>query len=253
MAAGIVSHADMMLGSAVGQVLDAQWEAGQGRLRGVRHRTATDEGTVGAFIQHRPRPHLLCDSTFRQGIAQLKRFGLSFDAWVYHTQLEEFISLVDAFPETTMVLNHVGGPIGVAEYQAKRAEVLADWEKLLRSLAKRPNVFVKVGGMGTTVFGFGFEGCREPASAADLAAAWRPYIDTCLDAFGTERCMFESNAPVDKQSCSYTELWNAFKLCTKDMSGKERSDLFYRTACRVYRLPELERTADALQEDTGGQ
>lgn len=245
-AAGIVSHADMTLGDAAADVLEAQLDAGRGRLRGVRHRTATVEGTVGSFIEHPPAPRLMCDPKFKQGVAQLQRYGLSFDAWIYHTQLEEFIALADAFPDTTFILNHVGAPIGVAEYRNRRAEVLAYWETQLRVLAARPNVFVKIGGMGMTVFGFGFEHGAAPAQAGDLAHAWKALIDLIIEVFGTQRCMFESNFPVDKQSCSYTELWNAFKLCTRDLSPAERCDLFYRTACRVYRLPDLERLGDSL-------
>jgi L-fuconolactonase len=243
-AAGIVSHADLTLGDGVADVLEEQAKAAQGRLRGVRHRTATDDGTVGTFIKNKPRPHLLSDRAFRRGMAHLDRFGLSFDAWIYHTQLGELIELADAFPNTTIVLDHVGGPIGVAEWRPKRAEVLEHWNKNLCELAARRNVRVKVGGMGMTVFGFAFEGGKRPATSTELAQAWQPLIDTCIEGFGTKRCMFESNFPVDKQSCSYVELWNAFKLATQALSQDERRDLFYRTACRTYRLPELARLGD---------
>jgi L-fuconolactonase len=243
-AAGIVSHADLTLGDGVGNVLEEQLKAGQGRLRGVRHRTATDDGTVGAFIKDRPTPHLMSDRAFRRGFAQLDRFGLSFDAWIYHTQLGELVELADAFPNTTIVVDHVGAPIGVADFRPKSAEVLGAWEKGLRALAARPNVCLKVGGMGMTVFGFGFEGAERPATSSELVHAWQPYIDLCVETFGTRRCMFESNFPVDKQSCSYGELWNAFKLATQGWSQEERSELFYRTACRIYRLPEVMRLGD---------
>jgi predicted TIM-barrel fold metal-dependent hydrolase len=244
-AAGIVSHADLTLGNGVAQVLEEQLRAGQGRLRGVRHRTATDDGTVGALIKDRPRPRLMSEREFRVGFAQLDRFGLSFDAWIYHTQLLELVELADAFPSTTIVLNHVGAPIGVAEWKPRRAEVLEQWTAGLRALAERRNVYVKVGGMGMAVFGFGFENAETPPAAGDLAEAWRPLIDACLDAFGSARCMFESNFPVDEQTCCYAELWNAFKLATAGRSRDDRRDLFYRTACRVYRLPELARLGDA--------
>jgi len=243
-AAGIVSHADLTLGDGVARVLEEQLSAGQGRLRGVRHRTATDDGTVGALIKDCPRPQLMADRGFREGLAQLGRFGLCFDAWIYHTQLGELVELADAFPSTTIVLNHVGAPIGVAEWKPKRAEVLEQWKTGLRSLAARPNVCVKVGGMGMTVFGFGFEKAARPATSSELLDAWRSPIDVCAEAFGSERCMFESNFPVDKQSCSYAEIWNAFKLATRGWSQDERRDLFHRTACRVYRLPELARLGD---------
>lgn len=243
-AAGIVASADLCLGDAVTEVLEAEIAAGDGRLRGVRHHAATDDGTVGRFIKNRPRPHLLGEASFRQGFARLSRFGLSFDAWIYHTQLDELIDLADAFPDTTIVLDHVGAVIGVAEYRSRRADVLTYWEQRIRALARRPNIRVKIGGMGMPMFGFGFERAERPPASTELSQAWKPFIDTCIDAFGTTRCLFESNFPVDKQSCSYTELWNAFKLATTSLSQDERGDLFYRSACRTYRLPDLEAIGD---------
>jgi predicted TIM-barrel fold metal-dependent hydrolase len=243
-AAGIVSHADLTLGDSVAGVLEEQLRAGQRRLRGLRHRTATADGSVGAFIKDRPRPQLMADRRFREGFAQLDRFGLSFDAWIYHTQLVELVDLADAFPSTTIVLNHVGAPMGVAEWKPRRAEILEQWKAGLRRLAARANVCVKIGGMGMTVFGFEFENADRPATASELVEAWRSNIGVCVEAFGSKRCMFESNFPVDKQSCSYAELWNAFKLATAGWSQDERRDLFYRTACRIYRLPELARLGD---------
>lgn len=243
-AAGIVSYIDMTLGGHVPDVLEAHLEAGDGRLRGIRHRTATHDGTIGRHIKQRPKQGLLRDSAFKQGVAHLGRYGLSFDAWVYHTQISELTELADEFPETTMILNHIGGPIGVAEYRFRRAEVHDSWERQLTELAKRPNVFVKVGGLGMAVLGFELELAAQPPDPDELAATWTPYLKTCIDIFGSERCMFESNFPVDKQSCSYAALWNAFKLCTQSMSAPARQNLFYRTACRTYRLPDLEKEAD---------
>ena len=242
--AGIVSSADLTLGAGVSEVLDALLEAGQGRLRGVRHLAAYDDGLVGSFIKHRPPPQLLMDPAFRRGFAELQVRGLSFDAWIYHHQIAELIDLADAFPQTRIVLDHVGGVIGVGEFRSQRSTVFARWKDDLRSLAARPNVVVKIGGMGMPVFGFGFEHHARPATSAELAQAWGPFIDACIEAFGPHRCMFESNFPVDKQSCGYTELWNAFKLATRSLSPKERQDLFYRSACRTYRLPELEAAGD---------
>jgi L-fuconolactonase len=248
-AAGIVSNADLTLGDGVAKVLAAQMEAGQGRLRGVRHHAAYDDGLVGRFIKHPPKPHLLLDPAFRKGLAQLPRWDLSFDAWIYHHQINELIDLADAFPQIPIVLNHVGGVIGVGEFEAQRSRVLTEWATDLRNLAARPNVRVKIGGMGMLVFGFGFEHQPRPATSAALARAWRPLIDLCLDAFGPHRCMFESNFPVDKQSCGYTELWNAFKLATRSLSLDERRALFYRTACRTYHLTDLEHAADRMSAE----
>jgi predicted TIM-barrel fold metal-dependent hydrolase len=236
-AAGIVSHADLLLGDEVAEVLEAQVEAGKGRLRGVRHAAAHEDGAVGRFVLHPAKPHLLADTVFRKGLAQVQRFGLSFDAWLYHPQLGDLIDLADAFPHLPIVLNHVGGLIGVGNYRSDRAANVARWRHDLGRLAARPNVFIKVGGMGMPVFGFGFEHKERPPTSLELMQAWQPLIDACVDAFGPKRCMFEGNFPVDKQSCGYTELWNAFKLATRSLSPAERSALFCETACRVYRLP----------------
>ena len=245
-AAGIVCHVDLTLGDAATEVMLAQQTASAGRLRGVRQRAATVEGPVGRVNASPPKLHLLTDPQFRRGFAQLDEFGLSFDAWVFHPQLGELIGLADAFPNTTIIVNHVAGPVGVGEFRSRRAEVLRQWKEGVFALAARPNVQMKVGGMGMAVYGFGFEQRDRPATAAELAQAWKPYVETCVEAFGANRCMFESNFPVDKQSGSYCELWNAFKLLTQGWSQAERSDLFYRTACRAYRLPELEQLGHAL-------
>lgn len=244
LAAGIVAHADLTRGCAVAEVLEAHLAAAQGRLRGVRQMIAHDDGLVGQFIRHMPRAHLLTDTDFRAGFSRLQSYGLSFDVWGFHHQLDELIQLADSFPETTIVLDHAGGLLGVAEHRSNREAVLPHWKARLRKLAERVNVCVKIGGMGTPHSGFGFEHDPKPGTSAQLAQAWWPLIETCITAFGTQRCMFESNFPVDGQSCGYTELWNAFKLATRAMSPDERNDLFYRTACRVYRLDSVPGSTD---------
>lgn len=237
-AAGIVSNVDMMLGGDAARVVAAHVEAGGGRVRGVRHHATHDQGTIGGFIHNAPAG-LLADAQFRRGFACLERFGLSFDAVVFHTQLGELADLADAFPHTRMILDHVGMCIGVAEYAMDPAKHRATWRRGLQQLAARSNVYVKIGGMGMPLFGFGFERARRPATSSELALAWRPLVDTCIDTFGPQRCMFEGNFPIDKQSCSYVALWNAFKRCTLGMAPDERSDLFHRTAIRAYGLPAL--------------
>ncbi len=243
-AAAIVSSVNLTLGDDVVPVLEAHVQAAHGRLRGVRHHLATDEGLVGRFIKHPPRPHLLREPAFRKGFSHLHRFGLCFDAWLYHHQLGELIEIADAFAQTRIVVNHVGALIGVGAFRTRRNDELAKWRRDLQALAARPNVFWKIGGMGMPVFGFGFEHGQRPATSEALVQAWRPFIDTSIEAFGTQRCMFESNFPPDRQSCGYVELWNAFKRATRGLSAGERADLFYRTACRTYRLPALEALAD---------
>lgn len=244
-AAGIVSHVDMRRGSQAGPILDQHEQAAKGRLSGVRHRAATDDGAIGQLMGVRPPEGLLRQPAFQEAVRGLARRQLAFDVWVYCTQLDDVIALADACPETLLILDHAGGLLGVAEYADRQEALRSRWQSDLQALAGRHNVRLKIGGLGTVECGFQFEQGRHPASATQLAHAWRPVIECCVQAFGTERCMFESNFPVDKQSSSYVELWNAFKLITDGWSDDERQDLFHRTACRTYRLHGLE---DAAQQ-----
>ena len=234
--AGMVGHADLRLGERVGPILEAHIRAGGGRFRGVRHISAWHEDPAARGSMATPPPNLLSDLSFRQGFAQLAPLELSFDAWMYHTQLSELVDLAQTFPQTTIVLNHVGGAIGIGPYAGKRDAVFADWNKSMRALAGCPNVFVKLGGLGMRLFGFDFASRPRPPSSQELAASWRPYIDACIEAFGAERCMFESNFPVDKGTCSYAVIWNAFKRVAAQTSAAETQALFSGTASKVYRL-----------------
>jgi L-fuconolactonase len=173
---------------------------------------------------------LLLDAQFRAGFARLSRYGLSFDAFLYHTQIPELADLARTFPDTTIVLNH-----GV--YAGRRDEVFKDWQRSIRDLGKCPNVRVKLGGMGMHFFGFGFEKLAVPASSEELAKAWRPFVETCVEAFGPPRAMFESNFPVDKRYYSYGVMWNAFKRLAAGYSSEEKAELFLNAARRTYRLP----------------
>src|SRR5215831_6937043 len=234
--AGIVGYADLALGAAVEKVLEAMIEAGGGRFRGIRFITAShpDQAAWGSPII-RPAA-LLLDRRVREGFAQLAPLGLSFDAWMYHTQLGELVDLARAFPQSPIVLDHVGGAIGLGRYAGKRDEVFAAWNAKLRELAACPNVYVKLGGLGMRMFGFTHHTGELPPSSEELAAAWRPYIETCIAAFGPERAMFESNFPVDKGSCGYAALWNAFKRIATGCSASEKAALFAGTAMKFYRL-----------------
>ncbi len=234
--AGIIGYADLTLGAAVEKVLEAMIAAGGGRFRGIRFITAShpDQAAWGSMIA---RPEgLLRDSRVREGFARLAPLGLSFDAWMYHTQLGELVDLARAFPETKIVLDHVGGPIGLGRYAGKRDEVFAEWSARIRELAGCPNVHVKLGGLGMRMFGCTFHTGALPPGSEDLAAAWRPYIETCIAAFGPQRAMFESNFPVDKGSCGYAALWNAFKRIAAGCSVAEKAALFAGTATEFYRL-----------------
>jgi L-fuconolactonase len=234
--AGIVGYADLALGAAVEKVLEAQIVAGGGRFRGIRFIAAThpDQAQWGSVI-NRPAG-LLLDRRLREGFARLAPLGLSFDAWVYHTQLGELTDLARAFPGTPIVLDHVGGPIGLGRHTGRRDEVFTEWQARIRELATCPNVHIKLGGLGMRMFGFDVHTGELPPSSEDLAVAWRPYIEACIAAFGPERAMFESNFPVDKGSCGYHVLWNAFKRITGGCSSAEKSALFSATATKFYRL-----------------
>jgi predicted TIM-barrel fold metal-dependent hydrolase len=238
--AGIVGHADLPIGSRVAKVLEAMivagGGAGGGRFRGIRFIASTDpdQAQWGATMV-RPQG-LLLDKKVREGFAQLAPLGLSFDAWVYHPQLGDLIDLARAFPTTPIVLNHVGGAIGLGRYKGKRDEAFADWSARIRELAACPNVHVKLGGLGMKMFGFDVHEGALPPSSEQLSDLWRPYVETCISAFGANRAMFESNFPVDKGSYSYGVFWNACKRLAQGASAGEKADLFHGTASRFYRL-----------------
>lgn len=232
----IVGFADLTAGAAIRPMLEAQIEAGAGHFRGVRVISAWHPDAAARGSLATPPPMLPLDPAFREGFAQLAPLGLSFDAWMYHTQLAELRDLADAFPDTPIVLNHVGGAIGIGPYAGRGRHVFAAWSAAIRELAHCPNLYLKLGGLGMRLFGFGFHEGATPPTSARLAEAWRPYVETCVEAFGATRCMFESNFPVDKASCGYTELWNAFKRITAGWSPPERAALFHDTAARFYRL-----------------
>ena len=233
--AGIVGTLDLTHGADVREGLLAHIAAGKGRFRGIRDPLMWDASDINYGVR-RPPADRMTDPRFRAGFAQLAPLGMTFDAWLFHHQIPLFADLARTFPDTTIVLNHIGAPLGVGPYANRRAEVFAAWRGALVELSRCPNVVVKLGGLGMLFFGFGFERRESPASSAELAAAWRPYIETCIDAFGPDRCMFESNFPVDKQSCSYTTLWNGFKRIAAGCSAAEKTALFFGTANRVYRL-----------------
>jgi L-fuconolactonase len=234
--AGIVGHADLTLGSRVEPVLAAHIRAGGDRFRGIRHITAWDADASIRNPAYSPPRGLLADKNFREGFAVLGRLGLSFDAWLYHTQIDELTEIARAFPDTRIVLNHCGGPIGIGAYAGKHKEIFPGWAASIKKLAACQNVCVKVGGLGMRLGGFGFEKQPEPPSSETLAATWRPYMETCIEAFGPSRAMFESNFPVDRGSYSYPVFWNACKLLVKGAGSAEKADLFSRTAARFYRL-----------------
>jgi L-fuconolactonase len=234
--AGIVGSANLQMGADVEDVLRSHIGAGHGRFRGIRNSASydADSGVLGPLAGREPGLYL--DAKFREGFKVLHQLGLSFDAWLLEPQLPELIDLARAFPETTIVLDHVGTPLGIASYRGKRAERFPVWRDNILKLSKCENVVVKLGGLAMCFPGFESFMSNPPTSSEVLAEEWQPYIETCIEAFGPGRCMFESNFPVDIGSCSYATLWNAFKRLAANYSGDEKTALFSGTAKRVYRL-----------------
>ncbi len=230
--AAIVGHVDLLLGDRAAAVLETHIAHAPERFRGIRHSAAWDaDPAVLGPLNFRPRG-LLADAVFRRGFAHLARLGLSFEAWVVEPQLPEVLSLAAAFPDTTIVLDHVGTPLGIAAYAGRRDERFGVWRDNIRALARAENVVCKLGGLAMPFGGFGAEG----AGSERMAALWRPYVETCIEAFGVDRCMFESNFPVDRYTCSYRTLWNALKRLAAGASADEKAALFSGVARRIYRL-----------------
>lgn len=235
--AGIVGHADLRTGARVAELLERCAAAAPERFRGIRQVTIEHRTELPfRYISNRPPVGAMKDPGFRAGFAQLARFGLTFDAAVFHHQLAEVGRLAADFPDTTIVLNHAGSVMAMELGEAERAEVFRQWRASMRELARCDNVVVKVGGFGLPFWNFGFIERTDPVSYLELAEAWRPYVDTTIEAFGARRCMMESNYPWDGRSCGFVPLWNALKYLTRDCTGEERAALFHGTATRVYRL-----------------
>lgn len=231
----IVSHADLFLGERVAETLEAHLAASP-RFRGIRQSTAWDAFPGALHPGSTARPGMLGDARFQAGFARLAPLGVSFDAWLYHPQIPELTALARRFPQTTIILDHLGGPLGVGPHAGRRGEIFAEWKKSLAELADCPNVFVKLGGLVMEPMGFGFSARPAPPGSEDLARETRDYHLYAIDRFGPERCMFESNFPVDKLSCSYVVLWNAFKRISAGFTKAERESLFSGTARRAYRI-----------------
>ena len=238
-ATGIVGSADLRLGDRVAPVLEAQIAASPQRFRGIRHRAAWADASVAPNQPDDLPKHVLLDPDFRRGYAHLRTYGLSFEGWVYHTHIADLADLARTFPDTTIIFNHLGGPIGVGSYAGRRDEVFAAWKPAVSELAKNPNVVAKVGGIQMVVNGYGWHERDRPPTSDELLDANGPWYRYMIEQFGPSRCMLESNFPVDRLSCSYTVLWNQFKKLTRGFSSDERSAMFHDTAMRVYRLPRV--------------
>ena len=233
LAAAIVGFADLSVGDAVAPVLEGHLSSSPRRFRGIRHSTTWD---ASGALRSEAAPGMLLDGRFRRGFSWLQRFNLSFDAWLYHPQLPELADLARVFPRVTIVLNHIGAPLGAGPYAGKREEVYRVWWRHMASLAECPNISIKLGGVGSVRSGYDWHQREIKPSSEELAEILKHYFEVCVEKFGAQRCLFESNFPVEKASNSYTVLWNAYKRMTKDYSAAERAALFYNTAAGIYRI-----------------
>jgi L-fuconolactonase len=235
-AAGIIGTAPLRMGDAVQEVLDASIAAGGGRYRGIRVACARDDEPLAPVHRTNPPYHLYAMPEFREGFKHLAPRNLSFEVWCYHPQIPDATSLARAFPDTTIVLNHFGGPIGVGRYAGQADELFARWRGYIDELSQCPNVVAKLGGVAMEVNGFAWQDMPKPPTSEELMQATRRYHEYTIERFTPQRCMFESNFPVDKVSAGYVTVWNSFKRLTQGYSASDRAALFHDTAKRVYRL-----------------
>ena len=236
--AGIIGNVDLRaVGGRARGILEQHVTASGGRFRGIRNGATWHSDPSLRVFTSGSGEGLYVDRSFREGFAALAPLNLTFEAWMFHSQLGDLVSLAGAFPETKIVLNHIGGALAVGPYAEKRDEVFAEWRTQIIKLGQFPNVYIKLGGLGMPSL-MGFEMGRQDSapSSEQLAKAWAPYLNTCIEAFGPDRGMFESNFPVDKGMCSYANLWNAFKRVAEPYSNDEKNAMFHNTALKFYRL-----------------
>jgi len=233
---GIVGHADMMLGNSAREVLEAHLEEGKGKFKGIRHGASWDDSEEIRNSHSNPIQHIYLDDEFQKGVEQLDALNLTLDAWNYHKQIKELTELAKCFPNLKIVQNHFGGPLGIGPYADNREEVFSVWQESIAELAERNNVFIKIGGLAMPINGWGWHKRELPANSDELVESHGRYYLHAINCFGVERCMFESNFPVDKRSVSYPVLWNGFKKIVEDFCIEEKEYLFYKTAAEFYSL-----------------
>lgn len=233
--AGIVARADLRL-DALDDVLNAHEAAAGGRFRGIRHHLACADDPESYRIPGAAEPGLGADPAFRRGVRRLGERGLTFDAWLYHFQLDDLIDLVRDCSGTTVILDHFGTPVGVGRWAGRRDEVWEGWRARMATLAECDNVVVKLGGLAMPDNGYGWDTAARPPSSAEMIRAQGDWYRATIDLFGPDRCMFESNFPVDRWSLSYRTVWNAFKTIASEYSADEAADMLGGTARRVYSI-----------------
>ena len=237
-AKAMVGFADLLLGDSVAEVFDAHLEQSPYRFKGIRHACGWDSSDQIRNSHTNPTRFLYLDETFQKGFAKLFDYGFTFDAWLYHPQHQDLIKLAKSFPNQIIIVDHVGGPLGIGPYRNKQQSVFQTWKKTVSQLAECENIFMKLGGLSMATSGFEWHKKNKPPTSLQLAEATAPYLNFCIEKFGTKRCMFESNFPVDKISCSYNVLWNSFKRITGSFSIDEKRDLFHDVAVKTYDINE---------------
>jgi L-fuconolactonase len=233
---GIVAGADLILGAGVDAVFERMRGIAGDRFVGIRNSVAWHESPDVRSSSVLPPPGLMMNPAFREGVGRLARHNLSLDIWAYQTQLAEVLDLARSFPDVTMIVDHLGGPLAAGPYAGRRDELFGDWKAAITKLAALPNTRMKLGGLGMKVGGFTFHEQTVPPTSRQLADAWTPYIATAIDLFGPSRCMFETNFPVCKGQFSARTFWNACKRLSAGASVSEKTALFSGTAAAVYRL-----------------
>ncbi len=235
-AAAIVGHANLNLGERVEPVLEALQAASPNRFRGIRHSVTWDpHPEVENTARHQIQGQLASDN-FRAGARVLARMGLSLEGWMFFPQMPELADFANAVPDLTIILNHIGGLLQVGPYANRNDEVLEIWRRGIAAVAACPNVNIKLGGIGMPRTGFDWHTRTTPIGSEELADSMAPLMNYCIEQFGSNRCMFESNFPVDKVSYSYNVMYNAFKRLSKGYAADERAAMFHDTAARVYRV-----------------
>ncbi len=235
-AAAIIGHANLNLGAAVAPALEALQAASPNRFRGIRHSVTWDPHPEVENTAAHQLPGQLAGDNFRAGARVLARMGLSLEGWLYFPQLPELADFARAVPDLTIILNHIGGLIRVGPYAGRTEEVMQTWRSGIAAVAQCPNVVCKLGGIGMPRTGFDWHTRSRPIGSAELAGDMAPLLHYCIEQFGPDRCMFESNFPVDKVSYSHHILYNAFKRLSAGYSDAERAALFHNVAARVYRI-----------------
>ena len=229
---GIVGHVPLSEGAdAVRPALQAMMEKCP-NFRGVRDQLAFRQGLYPLTNASERKAY---DEKFRSGFSVISELDLTYDTWLYMDNVPALRDLALAFPDTTIICDHLGGPEGLPPSSPQTA--LEMWKPLIKDLAHScPNVNVKLSGLGMPTVGFGFENGTKPPTSKALADAWKPFILHCIECFGVDRCMFASNFPMDKVSCGYTQLFNAFKIIVENFSVENKKKLFYDNAARIYSL-----------------